>query len=122
MVSARRASDAVAPLHTAEIPASIAGRRAEYRRLTGSTSAPPLEKICGVRLARIGGSMTSLSVASAPTTSAAVVRCTGPGRSAVATRSALRIMVATVSGCTAAVHLLIGENKRLFVEPATVTA
>ena len=38
---------------------------------------------------------------------------TGPGRSAVAMCGALRMMVATVFGCTAAVHLLIGENKRL---------
>ena len=39
-----------------------------------------------------------------------MVRCTGPGRSAIAVRSALRMMVATVCGCTGVAHLLTGAN------------
>ena len=54
------------------------------------------------------------SIASAPTTSAGVVMCTGPGRSAIAMRSALRMTVATVSGATCVVHLLTGAKSRLW--------
>jgi hypothetical protein len=46
--------------------------------------------------------------------SAGVVRWTEPGRSAIATRIALRMMVPTVFGWTVVAHLLIGENRRLW--------
>ena len=112
--SARRCTAAPAPLRTADIPTSSTGRRASFSFCIGSACAPAVANTCGVRAAVIGGSTIRASVASAPTTSAAVVRCTGPGRSATAVRSARRMIVATVCGSTAAVHLLIDENSSVW--------
>ena len=50
------------------------------------------------------------SPASAPTTSAGVVRCTGPGRSAVAVRKARRNVAPAAPARSSAVHFEIGPN------------
>ncbi len=110
IASAKRRSASPAPDQTAECPTRIIGRRAACSRRTGSAAVPGAANTCGARCAANGGSTTASSVAVAPTTSAGVVRCTGPGRSAIAVRSARRMIVATVLGCTAVAHLLIGLN------------
>ena len=107
--SASRTSAGVAAARTAPIPASTTGRRAAARTAPGS--GPVLNTVLATAvgvIGVIGGAAAAASVAGRPLTSAGSVRCTAPGRSAVASRSARRMVVATDDGSIRPAHLVIG--------------
>ena len=115
VVSANRTRASLALARAADMPAMIKGRRAprSHAATSGLTpvaanrATPPLVPV-------VGGRMMASSDASASTTLAGVVRCTGPGRSAAARLKARRMIPPTLPGSTFAVHLLTGENIRLW--------
>jgi hypothetical protein len=96
---------------TADMPARITGLRAAARILSGRLS-PSAVKASTAAPARNGGRRISLSAASTARTLAGVVMCTGPGRSAMAVRNALRMIAPADSGTRGVAHLVTVEKRR----------
>ncbi len=111
-VSASRARLPEAWPRTAAMPARITGRRAARTFARTSAVAASAAKASGKACAASGGRSISSSIACAPTTSAASVMCTGPGRSAMAVRTALRRMIPAVCGWIVVAHLQTGAKSR----------
>ncbi len=94
------------------MPARITGRRAARIFATTPATAASVPNANGRPCCESGGRAMRSSTACAPTTSAASVMCTGPGRSAIAVRTALRRMVAAVCGWIVVAHLHTGAKRR----------
>jgi hypothetical protein len=103
----------VASARTTAGPTSAIGRRERSIVRTTAALSPPWIAAIDAD-GPLGGMTTSASSAVIVRTSALVVMWTGPGRSAVATRCALRSAVPTDRGWMRVAHFVIGVKSWLW--------